>query len=272
MIANRISASLRQRSRGVVAASKDTSICILRRTFFASSTDHTTLLANAKVHMIANDGSDDKYGERSYILIPDGTDVDLALKVDKLHLARLKASKNFIYHAKVVQRSLGTPAEVCTSLLEAALKDAKSQGEQPIALASLSGLTQWVAGGIEKISNNDNNGDNSSDEGENSSIVIQSLLKDLQSRDEKTFEAVKSIATGIPRPGHSVVGQGTYRDAEKGWRQLAHEFVTLGLSEESELYQIPSSGGVLDSIDYLADTSREGLMDAGGSMARFKFD
>ena len=98
MIASRISTSLRQHSRGLVAASKGISIRIRRRTFFASSTDHTTLLANAKVHMITNDGSGDKYGERSYILIPDGTDVDLALKVDKLHLARLKANKNFIYH------------------------------------------------------------------------------------------------------------------------------------------------------------------------------
>uniref|UniRef100_A0A7S3PWW3 Uncharacterized protein n=1 Tax=Chaetoceros debilis TaxID=122233 RepID=A0A7S3PWW3_9STRA len=215
-MASRISTSLREHSRGLVVASKGTrSIRIRCRTFFASSTDHTTLLANAKVHMITNNGSGDKYGERSYILIPDGTDVDLALKVDKLHLARLKANKNLIYHAKVVQRSLGKPADVCTSLLEAALKDANSQGEQPIALASLTGLTKWVAGGIENISNNDNGG-NSSDGGENSSIVIQSLLKDLQSSDEKIFEAVKSIATGIPRPGHSVVGQGTYRDAEEG--------------------------------------------------------
>ena len=48
----------------------------------------------------------------SYILIPDGTDLDLALKVDKIHLARLSVQANCIFGSKVVQRSLGSHSHV----------------------------------------------------------------------------------------------------------------------------------------------------------------
>jgi len=218
-----------------------------KRTFFASSTDHTTLVTNAKVHRVG----DDKYGKRTYILIPDGTDIDLALKVDKLHLGRIFADKNYIYGAKVVQRSLGSHSDVCKRLLDMALEDSKSQGEDPVALASLDGLSRWIVGGIE---------------GKNEIAH----LNELQASDEKSFEACKSIATGIPRPGHSVVGQGTYRDAEIAWRSLATEYVTLKMSDEANLYQ--GNDAQLVGIDHLADTSREAMMGAGGSMARFIFN
>lgn len=218
----------------------------LKRTFFASSTDHTNLVANAKVHLIG----DDPYGKRTYILLPDDTDLDLALKVDKLHLARLHANQNMIYGAQVVQRSLGTQSEVCKSLLDAALKDARLKGEDPIAMASLEGFCKWIRSGIE-------------------GKVEIDKLKEMKENDEVSYEACKAIATGIPRPGHSVVGQGTYRDAEKGWVWLAHEFVDKELSSESELYK--SNGGTLQWIDTMADMSREGLIDSGGSMARFIF-
>jgi len=216
------------------------------RSFFASSTDHTTLVSNAVIHRIG-----DEYGKRSYILIPNGTDVELALKVDKLHLARLSADRNYIYGAKAVQRSLGTQAEVCKRLLEMALKDSKSQGEEPVALASLEGLSKWIKAGIE-------------------GKYDIATLKQLEASDQKSYEACKSIATGVPRPGHSVVGQGTFRDAEFGWVQLATEYVSLNMSQEAELYQ--ENGATLVGIDHMADTSREGMMDAGGSMARFTFD
>lgn len=217
------------------------------RSFFASSTDHTNLLSNAIVHRVG-----DKHGERSYVLIPDGTDVELALKVDKLQLARLFANGNHIFGGKVIQRTLGTHAEVCKPLLQMALEDSKSLGDNAIAISSLDGLTKWVAGGIE---------------GEHD---IETL-KNLESQDTVSYEACVSIATGIPRPGHSVVGQGTYRDAESGWCQLATEFVNLKRTDcESSLYQ--QNGGNLVGINHLADTSREGLMAAGGSMARFEFN
>jgi hypothetical protein len=79
-----------------------------KRTFFASSTDHTSLLKNATVHRInitEDPNNCESYGKRQYILIPNGTDLNLALKVDKLHLARISADRNFIYGAKVLYRN-----------------------------------------------------------------------------------------------------------------------------------------------------------------------
>jgi len=98
---------------------------------------------------------------------------------------------------------------------------------------------------------------------------IPSILAGLKANDEGSYEAIKSIATGIPRTGHSVVGQGTYRDGEQGWKELAKEYVSSGLSIEAQLYL--TNGGKLIGIEHLADTSREGLMDAGGSLAKFQF-
>jgi hypothetical protein len=218
------------------------------RSFFASSTDHTTLLSTATAHRIG--GDEDGYGKRDYILVPHDTPLDLAIKVDKIQLARLSANQNVIYGAKVVQRTLGTPTHVCGELLDMALKDASSKGETPTAVVSLQGLSKWVSRGIE--------GDN----------LINSL-EEVKETDEGTFEAVKAIATGIPRPGHSVVGQGTYRDGKEAWSDIAKEYLNLGMSDEAELYR--SKGATLVAIEHLADTSREGLTDAGGAMARFQF-
>jgi len=230
----------------------------LKRFFFASSTDHSTLLCNATSHRILQDENNPN-GARKYILVPDGTPLDLAKKVDKLHLARLSADGNLIFHAKVVQRSLGSHAYVCKPLLEMALMDASFNGEVPQALASLEGMCKVISDAIQlegqevdKIRSN-----------------IPSMLAALKANNEGSYEAIKSIATGIPRVGHSVVGQGTYRDGEEGWKELAKEYVSSGSSSEAQLYL--TNGGKLIGIEHLADTSREGLMDAGGSLAKFQF-
>ena len=233
-----------------IVTAKPLSSLPCNRSFFASSTDHTTLLSNATAHRVGDDDDKNGYGQRKYILVPHDTPLDLAIKVDKIQLARLSANKNIIYGAKVVQRSLGTPSHVCGRLVDMALKDAASRGEVPMAVASLEGLSKWVVMGLD------------------GKDVIQSL-DNVRQTDEGAFEAVKAIATGIPRPGHSVVGRGTYRDGKDAWAEIAEEYVKLGKSEEAELYN--SKGGSLVGIDHLADTSREGLIDAGGAMARFQF-
>jgi len=229
----------------------------LKRDFFASSTDHSTLLSSATSHCILQ--GTDANGPRQYILIPDGTSLDLAKSVDKLHLARLSADGSLIFDAKVVQRTLGSHSEVCKPLLDMALADASSNGEQPRALASLDGLCKAVSDSINNVEKE--NGD--------SACSISTILVTLRANDEVSYEAVKSIATGIPRTGHSVVGQGTYRDGEKGWKKLAEEYVSSGMSSEAQLYA--ANGGTLMSIEYMADPSREGLMEAGGSVAKFQF-
>ena len=157
-----------------------------------------------------------------------------------------------------MQKSLGSCAQVCKPLLHRALQDIRSGSNQddnePVAtaLASLDGLSKWVVGGIEKKHH------------------IQTLEMLRQSDDSRSYEACVAIATGIPRPGHSVVGQGTYRDGQVGWSQLAKEYVHQKCDDQGESLLYQENGGQLVSIDHLADVSREGLMGAGGSMARFQ--
>jgi hypothetical protein len=104
---------------------------INKRPFFASSTDHTTLLQNAEVHRLVGQGVGSggtvEAAPCQYVLVAQGTEVGLVQKVPQLHLARLwwDPSTNTIYGAKVVNRTLGSIPEVCPRLLDAALKDAK---------------------------------------------------------------------------------------------------------------------------------------------------
>lgn len=220
------------------------------RSFFASSTDHTTLLENAVIHRILSNEGDDVYGSREYALIPQDIPVELAIKDSKLKLASIRANRNIIFGAKVITKSIGDMQEVCGGLVDVALEDASSQGEQPQGLATLHGLSDWVVRGIN----------------EQEDIKV---LTTLQERDPQTYEAVVAIATGVPRESHTVVGMGTFRDGQYGWGELAKEFVKRKLGDEVKLYE--SKGGELVAIEHLADHSEEYIKSAGGAMARFFF-
>jgi hypothetical protein len=130
-----------------------------------------------------------------------------------------------------------------------ALKEAGEHGEQPQAIASLVGLSEWIRDSLEK---ND----------------CETLTK-LQTEDDLAFQAVKAIATGIPREGHSVVGIGTYRDGEEGWKVLAKEYISLQLAEEVNLYEQREAR--LTEIEHMADQNPGYLQSAGGAMARLFF-
>ena len=135
----------------------------------------------------------------------------------------------------------------CGRLLDVALEDCGSLGDQPQAVASLSGLCKWVA----------------------SSLETEDALRKLKEDDPVAFEAVKAVATGVPREGHTVVGEGTYRDAEQGWRLLAREFINQGLCREANLFF--SRQGKITDVEHMADKNQAYLRTAGGAMARFFF-
>jgi len=218
-----------------------------RRSFFASSTDHTSLVDNAIIHRIGDDGP---YGAREYALVPADIPLELAKKDSKLKLASIYANKNIIFGAKVITKSIGSMEEVCCGLVDAALEDASSQGEQPQGIATLHGLCDWVVRGV------------------NDEEDIR-VLETLQAKDPQTYEAVVAIATGVPRESHTVVGMGTFRDGQYGWGELAKEFVNRKLGDEVRLYE--SKGGELVAIEHLADHSEAYIKSAGGAMARFFF-
>jgi hypothetical protein len=94
----------------------------------------------------------------------------------------------------------------------------------------------------------------------------ETILKEM---DVVALEACKAMATGIPRPGHSVVGIGTYRDGQLGWEIFAREFVKRNLAQEANLYK--SKGAEVVGIEHLADKSEAYMKTAGGAMCRLFF-
>jgi hypothetical protein len=133
-----------------------------------------------------------------------------------------------------------TLRNVAGPLVERALDDCSAKGEQVQAVCALYGLSVWVTQHWEELS------------------------LDL---DDSSKQAAYAIATGIPRPGHSVVGQGTFRDGAEAWKRLAEAYLPHAM--ESQLYL--KHGAQLLHIEHLADTSPAYLQSAGGAMARFLF-
>ena len=242
----------------------------LRRTsfccrWFASTTTTTTkgknnnnndddgmLLLNEihKTYIVHRRG-DTGYGSREYLLCPPNITSIEEANEQNLIVAKLLAHRNMIFGARSLHDKY-TLEQICVPLVDQALEDAGKDGEQPQAIASLRGLSNWVRDCLD--------GTNNAEEEESW------ILKNLQSKD---YEAVQAIATGIPRKGHSVVGIGTYRDGEIGWKALAEEFVNKKLCDEANLYH--NHGAKLVGIDHLADKNPDYLQSAGGAMARMFF-
>jgi hypothetical protein len=249
---------------------------------------------------------DHPYGTREYLLVrpialasdanenistskntpktpPDGTTTAESLPPSQIQiLASLHANSNVIFGASVNTNIIPDDAtsdphvkrpsilDLCPILLHAALDDCSDEGEQPQSLSTLHGLSAWVRQCLE---------------GTASSAVLLDLQEqvtnsnDAESSTAKVqLECVTAIATGIPRPGHTVVGQGTHRDGARVWEALAREFALLDhgsndpnipMSEECLLYRRHADSCELVKIELLADTSSAYLTSAGGCMARF---
>ena len=219
-----------------------------RRTFFASSTDHSTLLETAEVHKLEDETpTDGGGGVIKYVIAASGMDIDQVKKVPQLHLARIHRDGNTIYGAKVINKTLGTPAHVCSRLVDAAIQDylqnkTTQNDDGLLAISNLHGLTDWVSKGLE------------------SSIDLKTAL------DGRDIEAVHRIISARNKDRKRI--NEVYDDITKtAWEKLAKEFVSSGLAEEASLYE--SKGGVLEEIDHLADTS-EYASESCGAMAVFK--
>jgi len=210
----------------------------------------------------------------------------------------------------------------CGSLLDVAKIDASINGQQVQALATLNGLCSWVSECLENdgegsvvlkglmygerailseldLTMNDVGGSGTKEEtkklpgGKRSNQRIEtnyeSSFTTIATMEESqrlgVLEAVRAIATGHPRPGHSVVGAGTYKDGRRGWVALAREYAQLAINpnaltldasyvtrrglEEVTLYK--SRDGEITAIEHLAHTQPEYLREAGGAMARVFF-
>ena len=265
---------------------------ILRSTYISQSTrrsiSSTKLTGNKPIDPLLKNALVHKRGEkyddvREYILLPPNLmmetnadyDIDETLTdtIQKARYASLYAKRNIIFGAKVHNNTdYGFDfIEACTPLLQSAMEDAGMYGDQVQALATLNGLCGWVRSCLDELENNGN------DDRDASFGCGSAVLSDLynKSRDESSeaivlYEAIRAIATSIPRPGHSVVGVGTYRDAKAGWEKLAKEYANLQVDGEVALYRKVGNAQLV-SVEYLADTSEPYLKEAGGSMVRLFF-
>lgn len=215
------------------------------------------------------------YGSREYLLLPPHTSLMHLEAEPDLLIASLHAHRNILFAASLRDNNdttTGHPyslSQVVPALVQAALVDATSNGEQPQAVAALHGLSAWVRlqlGIVEESAGSDPNTTEHVAKGTDATATSSVWLRDLA---DVELQAVRAIATGIPRPGHSVVGAGTYRDGADAWSRLAKAYAEAGLAEEARLYE--EQGGQLVNVEHMADTQPAYLQEAGGAMARFFF-
>jgi len=212
-----------------------------KRSFFASSTDHTRLLADSQVYRL--DGDADHCF--LYVLAAGGTDPELVRKVRPLHLARLlvDTKQNIMWGAKVVNRTLGTPQHVCGKLVDAALRDMK-KGNPVFAKSTLHGLSEWV---LKRITQQKKDSIPPSLRVEDDVIKALKCIAENKS-DDSIYEAFQAQ--------WELVGKDFLNDAEA---------VKAG---ESGLYQ--SKGATLVEIQHRVDTS-EFSDTCAGTMALYRF-
>lgn len=204
------------------------------RTFFASSTDHKRLLQEAEVHRLEQDDG----SVRMYVMAAGGTDLETVKKVPQLHLARIyfRHDTNTMFGAKVVNRTLGDPLQVCPMLVDAILADV---GTGCQALSTLHGLSDWVLRGIEG----------------------KEEIEALSKLPESQLDSLTKIAKGRDL-------EVSYDNGKDSWEQLAAEYVLKGLGAESSLYT--SKGATLVGIEH--DTDRSDFSSTcAGAMARLSF-
>jgi len=202
-----------------------------KRSFFASSTDHTQLLSNAEVHKLTTDGG------YQLVLAAQGMDLDTIKKVPQLHLARLFVLNDTMYGAKVVNRTLGSPTNVCTKLVQMALDQDPSIVQ---AKSTLHGLSEWV---LDLITRNQ--------------IHDSSFTGDIQ------------LLENIARD--NTFTNEEYRKCKSAWENLAIQFTKEQIEAgagEAALYA--HNGATLSSIEHHSDIS-EFQNTCAGAMALFSF-
>jgi len=153
-----------------------------------------------------------------------------------VELAGLTVAPSNVMYELVVHDAL--PFNTAKNLLTSVL----ANGSKPMALAPLHGLCASVA-------------------------LIDETKLAAEFGDEAA-EAVKAVSIGRPRPGHSVLGQGTFRAAASAWQVLAQRYA-LSEDEEVKLYR---NAGLSDlRIQAFGDMSAQALTRSGGAVAWLAF-
>ena len=127
--------------------------------------------------------------------------------VPEVQLAQIMVSSGTIVHAASTHDAL--PIAAVTPLVAHILKEARDQTVH--AAAALPGLCEWVA-----------------------ALPKEALESEFG---PEAAEAALAVANGQPRPGHQVLGQGTFRAAAPAWEPLATRFAATEAAEEVQFYR-----------------------------------
>jgi hypothetical protein len=202
------------------------------RSFFASSTDHTRLLAESEVHRLTSGET-----ETQYILAPGGTSWEIVQKVPPLHLARLTVRNNeTIMNAKVVTRTLGNAETVCQKLLAAALSDIAKLSSKPAqALSTIHGVSSWAE-------------------------------KSFQSEDPAELDVVRKIASGDLSTLRQQMDQSIWEKVCRAYLSNASSCIR----PEDEVLLYLKNGAKIIGIEHLADVG-DYADQCGGAMAVLEF-
>lgn len=241
-----------------------------KRLFFASSTDHTLLLRNARVHRMPATKCSDGASVQQYVMASGEMDTAIVLKVPQLHLARLSLTTgvdgaNPVLHgAKVINRTLGSIDAVCGKLVDTILSDIGKDDKDTIVRArgTLHGLSEWVLEGYRDVQAHR---DSSTLHAKSLSGPRDDILLDLSTLDLNNVFAIANADTSQKWNKNSDAEMSIAFDA---WESMTREFLNQDKSSESLLYQ--SKGAKLEAIEHLSDTS-DFANTCGGAMAVWRF-
>lgn len=136
-----------------------------------------------------------------------------------------------------------------TPLVRAAIDELKARGaERVVAVAPLAGLCAWVV----------------------EHKLWEKLDASAPDHDPEQAGAVEAVARGVPRPGHSVLGHGTFTAARPAFERLASAYVAQAIGRpdpDSEAAMFVHAGGEVLGIKWMQATDDESLRDCAGCTA-----
>ena len=129
-------------------------------------------------------------------------------------------------------------------LIEAAVAGVRERGADRVAaVAALPGLCAWI---------------------------VEQQAWEGRGFDDEQAGAVVAVARGEPRPGHSVLGEGTFKAAQTALEALALEYASRH-GADTECTAFAEAGASLQGIHYMHETSPDALRDSAGCTASFEF-
>ena len=181
----------------------------------------------------------------TFVLSVEGTAVAI-LRASLMPTGQATGGKSGLLIGAQVDPALSL-SSVGRPLIRAASNELKLRGAGRImAVAPLPGLCDWVA----------------------REAAWERLDTSADDYSPEQRAAVEAVATGRPRPGHSVLGVGTFKAAKPAFVRLAMEYAMLSLKDaDAETAMFVAGGGEVQSINWMHATDPDALRDCAGCTA-----